>query len=505
MQSIMLALAFAGAAQPYLPTASSDDESAQAPVASQAAGDVGQDRDETPATDPYPREAIGEGQVVGRLASTRWTEDWRAMADQTKRDDFLDRLKFLPLSDDGEVYLTLSGEIRVRSDFLTNTGLVERPTERRDRLRVIGGADLHLGPNVRLFAEIAHGGLDGRNLTTQQTNFKNDLVVQQAFAEVSGDIAGLEAGARYGRQEFLDGSALLIGSRDFNTIRFVVNGLRTWVRGSRVRAGLFDFEFTELGAGGTSDDRSDDDTRFSGVNLGFVLPTDMFGGSKLYFDPFIWRLRQNDLTWGPQIADDRRLYTGARLWGSAGPITVDWNANYQSGSFGDRDISAWQVFLSQTYRLGEDRTAPSVGLRFDYGSGGNGTSGTGTLRTATTPYGINAPFGYQITMTPTNLLAVTPGFNFQAFKNFSVNLEYQLSYRPEETDAVYRPINRPYVGTDQVSGHKVADMIRMQTRWNITPRLFMGTRTEYTIARNVLTRAGYADSFFATAWLSYRF
>ena len=40
----MLALAFAGAAQPNLPTASSDDESAQAPVASQAAGDVGQDQ-----------------------------------------------------------------------------------------------------------------------------------------------------------------------------------------------------------------------------------------------------------------------------------------------------------------------------------------------------------------------------------------------------------------------------------------------------------------------------
>ena len=43
MQSIMLALAFAGAAQPNLPTASSDEESAQTPVASQAADDVGQD------------------------------------------------------------------------------------------------------------------------------------------------------------------------------------------------------------------------------------------------------------------------------------------------------------------------------------------------------------------------------------------------------------------------------------------------------------------------------
>lgn len=46
---------------------------------------------------------------------------------------------------------------------------------------------------------------------------------------------------------------------------------------------------------------------------------------------------------------------------------------------------------------------------------------------------------------------------------------------------------------------------RIQTRWNITPRLFLGTRTEYLIAREVFERAGYVDSFFTTAWLSFRF
>ena len=49
-------------------------------------------------------------------------------------------------------------------------------------------------------------------------------------------VGALELGVRYGRQEFTDGSALLIGTRDFNSIRFVVNGVRAWANGSKVRA-----------------------------------------------------------------------------------------------------------------------------------------------------------------------------------------------------------------------------------------------------------------------------
>ena len=35
-------------------------------------------------------------------------------ADPAKRDDPLDRLKYIPLDDDGDIYLTLSGELRLR-------------------------------------------------------------------------------------------------------------------------------------------------------------------------------------------------------------------------------------------------------------------------------------------------------------------------------------------------------------------------------------------------------
>ncbi|WP_109809346.1 alginate export family protein [Sphingosinithalassobacter portus] len=477
------------------------NEATKAPVSPEATGG-------TPAAatgDRYPVEALGEPRVTGKYAASRFGEDWRSMAQADHRDDFLDRLKYLPINADGDIYLTLSGEARFRSDLLTNTRQVALPTERRDRLRLFGGADLHIGPHVRFYGELAHGGLSGINLTTRKTNFDNALVVQQAFVEVSGPVGGIELGARYGRQEFTDGSSLMIGTRDLNSIRFTVNGIRAWANGSKVRAGIFDFEFTDLGSKGLGDDPSDDGTRFSGVNLGFVVPERAFGGSRLFFDPFLWRLRQDDFRWGPSVAREERIYYGGRLWGSIGRLTVDWNVNHQSGSYGERDISAWSLFLAQRYRLGEARTAPSVGVRFDYGSGGGGMGGTGTLRTAETPYGNNSSFSYQIALTPTNLLAVTPGFSFQPFDRFKVDLEYQFSFRPVENDAVYAPINRPYAGTEAVAGHRVADMPRLQTRWTITPRVLLGTRTEYLIAREVFDRAGYVDSFFTTVWLSFRF
>lgn len=68
----------------------------------------------------YPADAVGEGSVSGGYALSRWAEDWRRKADPAQRDDPFDRLKYLPLDDDGDIYLTLSGEARVRVNYTTN-------------------------------------------------------------------------------------------------------------------------------------------------------------------------------------------------------------------------------------------------------------------------------------------------------------------------------------------------------------------------------------------------
>ena len=59
----------------------------------------------------------------------------------------------------------------------------------------------------------------------------------------------------------------------------------------------------------------------------------------------------------------------ASLGGEAGPVTIDWTANHQGGSYGGRGLDAWQVLLAGTYRLGKANTAPRLGLHFDYATG----------------------------------------------------------------------------------------------------------------------------------------
>jgi len=452
----------------------------------------------------YPSEATGDRSPANRYSSSRWAEDWRDMADPANRDDPIDRLKFLPLDDDGAIYLTLSGEARLRVDAAGNPGLREGPHQRRDILRLVGGADLHLGRTVRVYGEVAHGGIDGRNIGTPSGALRNDLVLQQAFVEVADRVGDVSVGARVGRQEFEDGPNLLLTSRDNRTIRFTLDGVRLWARTSKVRATLFDLHDVALGQGGLGDDPTDDRVRFSGVTAGIVLPRDLFGGSKLYLDPFAWRERQDERRWGDSLGRERRTYVGAQFWGEAGPVEIDWTINHQGGRFDGRPIDGWQAFIAQSVAIGSSGAAPRVGVRFDYASGGGGTAAEGTLKATRTPYGNNIHFSYGTFLTATNLVALAPNVSFRPVPDVVVTLEHQLTWRPSESDAVYTP-SSAYAGTEAVPGHRVAQVSRAQIQWTLTPRLSLTTRLEYLKAQAALTRAGYTDSAFAAGFLSFRF
>jgi len=452
----------------------------------------------------YPAAAQGDGATVKGYNLSRWAEDWRVYRDPAKRDDPLDRLKYLPLDTDGDIYLTLSGEARLRMNLTSNPQLIEAPEQRQDIVRLVGGADLHIGEHLRFYGEIAHGRLSGKNVGTPSGSLRNDFVHQQYFAEADGRVGAVDLGVRYGRQEFTDGPNLLISQRDNNTIRFVLNGVRAWARTATMRVTLFDFDTTDLGNGGLGDDVPDQNRRFSGVSAGFVVPDRWLGGSKLYFDPFLWRRRNRVGTWGGIVSPAVRYYAGARLWGDVGPVAIDWTLVHQYGHFGTRRIAAWQAFAAQTFRVGADKSAPRIGLHADYGSGGGGYT-RGTLRNAYAPYGNNIYFSYGLFLTATNLIAVAPNVSFQPVEGMRASFEYQFAWRDDSRDAVYRANYTPYVGTERVAGKAVAQLARAQIVYSVTPRLSLTTRAKYLRAQEVLTRAGYRDSAFLATWVSFRF
>ncbi len=99
----------------------------------------------SPVQEAYPAEAVGDGNTAGGYNQSRWAEDWTRYRDPAKRNDPLDRLKFIPFDANGNVYLTLSGELRLRVNQTTNPNLRDAEAQRQDITRIVGGADLHLG------------------------------------------------------------------------------------------------------------------------------------------------------------------------------------------------------------------------------------------------------------------------------------------------------------------------------------------------------------------------
>ncbi|SEM98997.1 Alginate export [Sphingomonas gellani] len=456
-----------------------------------------------PLSESYPVEALGNGSTANGYNQSRWVEDWSALSDPAKRRDPIDRMKFIPLVGD-DVYLTLSGEVRLRVNQTTNPDLREQDAQRQDIDRIVGGADLHVGKHFRFFGEVAHAGISGPNIGSPSGLLRNRLIVQQSFADATTQVGGADLGIRYGRQTFADGPNLLVVPRDNNTIFLTFNGVRAWGHTRTTRVDVFDFTVTRPGQTGTGDDLNSDGRRFSGVSGGVVLPRDLFGGSKLYVDPFFWRLRNRAAVWGGQSAREEREFYGLHIWGDAGPVNLDWTINHQGGRYADRDISAWQLLFAQSYRVGKDRSAPRVGFHVDYASGGGAYDG-GKLRNALAPFGNNVYYSYQLYATPTNLIAAAPNVSFQPMAKVRASLEYQFSWRDSLSDAVYRANGQAFAGTQSVAGRKVAETARAQVVWSLSPRLSVTGRYEHLAAGPALTNAGYRSSDFLAGWISLRF
>ncbi|USI75050.1 alginate export family protein [Sphingomonas morindae] len=477
-----------------------------APALSQVIGPSDRPRQTlaAPLSESYPAEAIGHGVTTGGYNQSRWAEVWRAPREAAQRKDVLDRLKYLPLTPDGLVYLTLSGELRLRMNVTTNPDLRESEAQRQDIARIVGGADLHIGEHLRVYGELAHGGISGANIGVPSGNLRNTLVVQQSFADLTGRLANTDVGLRYGRQTFADGPNLLTVPRDNNTIFLTFNGIRGWARTRSVRIDLFDFTVTRNTQGGTGDDLNSDGRRFTGISTGIVLPTHLFGTSKLYLDPFVWRLRNRAAIWGGRSAREERQFYGVHVWGDIGPVNLDWTVNHQAGHFDGRPISAWQAFVAQSYRLGKGRAAPRIGVHADYGSGG-GSYGKGRLNAALAPFGNNVYYSYQLYATPTNLIAAAPNLSVQLLPKVRAAIEYQFSWRDSVKDAVYRANGSAFAGTQNVRARKIGETARAQLVWTITPRLSFTGRYEHLQAGGALTQAGFRSSDFVAGWASFRF
>ena len=155
-------------------------------------------------------------------SALRFNEDWSTLkgVDLSQTDDFWDRVKFIPLTQDESVWLSFGGQARARVEYFNKFQWGASEPEQSDgylltRLRL--SADLHVTPYFRMYVEgksalvPVNRKLQGGNTTAYYD--QNSLF--NGFADIMipfGEQANVTL--RGGRQELLFGSQRLVGPGD---------------------------------------------------------------------------------------------------------------------------------------------------------------------------------------------------------------------------------------------------------------------------------------------------
>jgi hypothetical protein len=414
------------------------------------------------------------------------------------------RLKYIPLDRAGHVTLSLSGMERLQLNSFTHETLATQAFDHQlfAQLRHIYGADLHLGSNLRLYGELSSGQAGGRDIGPQPARQRNDLALQQAFAEVGGRVGGGRLSLRAGRQEIWLGNGLIVSTQPFANIPLSFDGATLQYRSDRVRIDALAVE-NVANAPGLFGDSSNAGRRVWGVYGSLALPR--LGrpgeGVALNLDPFYVGFRSTGLTLAGRTGLDERHGLGARLWGSVGPVQLDWTAVRQTGGFAGRDVEAWAVFTDTAYVFADAALKPRVGVRFDVMSGGE--SG-GKVRVFTPLYTGQQYYTASGYLAGANLVDAGPTLALTLAPNVRLTAYNRWFWKEDASDAVYGRGFAPLPGTAG-GGAYIGMQPQAAAAWSIDRNLFLTVEAAYFDVSRSLERQGGRDVFYSLLDLTFVF
>ncbi|GAN54023.1 alginate export family protein [Tanticharoenia sakaeratensis] len=471
--------------------------------------------------------AAGFG-AVGGVGQARWAEDWSNLTStppERRRQDWFNRLKHVKLTDKDDVWISFSGEERLRYIFENQPvmGTAGKTDANRLLLRSQYGADLHLGEHVRAYAEFLYGNAGGSNYYGYQTGTQRErLDLQQGILEVKGTLLGAKTGVMGGRQVFLDAPVSMQSARDLTNVQQTWDGFRGYAIWKRFRIDLFDFMQTNKLPLGVFSDGTNYNARMYGAYTSTALPAFTLMGhkSQLFADVFyIGYLYGGALAALPtatpgksQAGSTRRDNVGAKLWGTAGPFGVNLTGVFQGGQFRPaseaqptRAVRAYAVNAAITYNRRDLAGRPSIGIQADLFSGGSYRSKDGAVGTFATPY-FPLPYYNDVTLSLTsqNLVGAGPIMDFAPARNLHFKLHVPLFWRDSTNDAVYA-VGKTYSWRDNLSGGFIGTIPQAQGSWNFAPHWTWTEDLAGLVASHGMHRAGAKNDVFIMQTLAFRF
>jgi len=399
-------------------------------------------------------EAAGFG-PIGVYGVAAWAEDWSGLATARNRPhDPFDALKYIRLNSDGTIWLTLSGETRLRNwaEQRPNLGTQKPDDSGRFAVHNLYGADLHIGPHLRAFGQLVNADAAGWGGYGYGSTYRKRLDVQQAFVEWRQKLLGAQTGFMFGRQQFLDAPSYILYNRETPNVPLSWNGFRVYSVWNRVRIDAYDFVQTNVTPKSMFHDTENYGIRLYGFDTTFAPPDLRLGREKIrsFVDLFYIGFKLNGsggaiaTPSGSQSGSTTRNNFGFRWHGSAPSFEFSVGGVWQGGTFNyartnqARPVSAYAINTIVGYRHTPSPLHPFIGVQADLYSGGDPAPGTGVEGTYITPF--NPQTNYLDTTTyiaPSNLIAVSPVIRLTPRNFLSIQFKAPFFWRDNTNAPIF--------------------------------------------------------------------
>ncbi len=396
-------------------------------------------------------------------------ENFSFLKDPSKRTDSWDPLKYIPLNDGGDFYLTLGFEDRTEYEWLQNANWGAGPQTISGYWlqRVIPDASATLGSHFRMFASFQYEKELGNNAGPRPGIDEDQGDFHEAFVDVSSGFDDPRSVTlRLGEQELVYGTGRLVDNNEGVNVKSSFYGARVIARTEWLRLEVFGVKPTETNTG-TFDDRPTSQQTFWGA-YGTVPArlVDQSGQADVYYLGVDTTRAYYQQGSGREI----RHSIGTRLFNHqpGAPFEpgfdYNWEFVYQLGSFGPNYINAWTVATETGYTFAEPFT-PRLALRADVASGGQHPNG-GTLNTFNPLFPRGAYFGPKLTMFgPYNFFDVHPVLMLTLLQNVTCDFDWGWFWRESLDDGVYSiggALLRPHDGS---KARYIGSQANFELRW----------------------------------------
>ena len=419
----------------------------------------------------------------------RYEEDYGYLQDPRKRVDWFDPIKYVPLSEDGEHYLSLGGLIRERYEYIHNPlwGQDQQDKHGVFLQRYMLHADVHVGAYVRVFGQLYSAIESGRRGGPSPVD-EDKLDLHQAFLDIALPLGeGRTLTLRGGRQEMSYGSGRLIDVRQGPNVRRSFDGARALLRWR-------DWRIDGLVARPVRnevevfDNITDNSQALWGV-YGMGKLATLSGAS---VDWYYLGFEDEEAEYVQGRDHERRHSVGARLWGANGGWDYNFEALYQWGRFGRGHIRAWTVASDIGYTWNDVRSYPRVGLRADIASGDRDPNDP-DLETFNPLFPRGNYFNELANLGPRNFFDVHPFLTLEALQPLTLTADWNFYWRQSVEDGIYGPSGNLIRSPEGSRSRYVGSAISLTADWQINRHLNLTTIYAHFFPGSFLRETGPAE------------